>query len=446
MSNPSALSQYLSSQKARYLEDVKRGKGRDWTVVMGNEAGDLDTIASSIAYAWFRSEVDRRPSIAFIQTQRSDFHLRPENVHALSLAGVQQDLEELLCLEDIQEGPSFPSNSFALVDHNALSIRYSSYNDNATVVAVIDHHEDEGKYLETADPRIVAPSGSCASHIAQLRPPHFPAELATLLLSAIVVDTQGLKEGGKALQVDQEAAAFLLPLSTLAPSSFLSVQDDTESLSDIPEIQELSDELGEMKMSVSHLDTRDLLRRDYKEYTYTLSWTSPASAIRAGMSTVPVGFGKWIVEDQDSFFSSTEAWMNERELAVLGILTSFRDEDKLTKNDRPKHKREVMLVIREGAKIVQDDGSIGDAAASVDAQELASRVWSGFEADEVLRLKRVDFGRYGIGSGGDNGSRENGLFGSSVRARVYKQRNVTATRKQSAPVLRDILEGGSPPT
>ncbi len=32
------LANFLAQQKAKYLEDVKNGKGKEWTVVMGNEA------------------------------------------------------------------------------------------------------------------------------------------------------------------------------------------------------------------------------------------------------------------------------------------------------------------------------------------------------------------------------------------------------------------------
>jgi hypothetical protein len=39
MSTKSVLSTFLSSQKSLYLQDIQNGKGKEWTVVMGNEAG-----------------------------------------------------------------------------------------------------------------------------------------------------------------------------------------------------------------------------------------------------------------------------------------------------------------------------------------------------------------------------------------------------------------------
>jgi hypothetical protein len=33
------LSQFLLTSKNRYIRDVEEGKGKEWVVVMGNEAG-----------------------------------------------------------------------------------------------------------------------------------------------------------------------------------------------------------------------------------------------------------------------------------------------------------------------------------------------------------------------------------------------------------------------
>lgn len=39
-----ALADFLQNQKTRYLKDVDEGKGGNWTVVMGNEAGGRSSI------------------------------------------------------------------------------------------------------------------------------------------------------------------------------------------------------------------------------------------------------------------------------------------------------------------------------------------------------------------------------------------------------------------
>lgn len=48
------LADFVSKTKDQYLQDVKDGKGGDWTVAMGNEAGGEWAVACS--EAWIFSE------------------------------------------------------------------------------------------------------------------------------------------------------------------------------------------------------------------------------------------------------------------------------------------------------------------------------------------------------------------------------------------------------
>ncbi|KAG2135168.1 hypothetical protein DEU56DRAFT_871761 [Suillus clintonianus] len=306
-------------------------------VVMGNEAGDLCSLTSALGYSWLRSNTSGK-AIAFITTPREDFMLRAENLYALGLAGINQPFEELYCSSDPM--PSQVSQ-FALVDHNVLHTSYAS--PTARVVAVIDHHEDEGQYKDTADPRVVEPAGNYINHQFFSIPP----ELSTLLLSPVLIDTRGLKEGGKAID---------------------------------GRIQSLSTTSGEKKLSVSHLSTRDLLRRDYKEYTFT----TPASdnAVQSS-NVIAVGL----------------ATLAERDLSILGMLTTFR-------NKKGKGGGEQLWIIKTG-----DEG-------------IAEKLWEGLEASEELELKRLDF--------------SNAVRGV-IYCEAYKQGNTDSTRKQTAPILRRLM-------
>ncbi|KAF7341975.1 DHH phosphoesterase [Mycena venus] len=388
----SSLSNFLSTAKEKYLNDIRATprKGAEWTIVMGNEAGDLDSLASSIAYAWVQSEIEKKPSIPLIRIGRDDLNLRAENLYALKLAGINNPQEQLLCISDLEDVKPFPSITFALVDHNRLGASFSTDNPNANVITVIDHHEDENLYADSADPRKIAPAGSCASHVATLYPKEadIPRELATLLLSAILIDTGGLVPGGKALQVDHEAASYLIPRSTLTDSissSTLSSISPTNPrmLLDIPEVKHLSDDLSDKKTDVSHLGAWDLLRRDYKEYTYTLNWHPSTPTIKAGLATVPVKLRSW--GSDGKLEREAQRWMERQGLSVLGVLTSFTDTNKFGKSGKGKHRREMAWFIRDGSD-----------SQKLQLEEVASRLWKGLEGNEEIQVtkhKKMDLGQ-----------------------------------------------------
>ncbi|KIM54076.1 hypothetical protein SCLCIDRAFT_1222295 [Scleroderma citrinum Foug A] len=452
MSTATTLSQYLQRQKAQFLQD----NGLGWTIVMGNEAGDLDTVASSIGFAWYQAQYGaqdcHRKAIALVPTPRADFSLRPENIHALALAGITDPFGELLCPEDLSA--AHHCTRYALVDHNTLDTRYSS--SDARVVAVIDHHEDEGKYRDTASPRIIEPCGSSASLVTSLcmsysssdHHSQIPPELAVLLLSAITIDTQGLRKGGKAIDVDRAAAAWLLPYAKNASSlsSSPDVASDTpggpgtytlEEISGQPLISSLATALNSEKRAVSDLSTRDLLRRDYKQYTFQLSSAlsrGTGGTIQAGLSTVPLPLSTFFKSGSASVVAMTVAWMEECGLSILGVLTTYR-------NKKDKGRREQLWIV--------DERNAGSGQ-----RELAHALFNGLEAQETLLLKRVAYSRYGFGGSkvddDDDNEDETPLsavdlasspFKDPFIARVYNQKNTHASRKQVAPILKRIVEG-----
>ena len=386
---------------------------------------DLDSIASAIAYAWFATVVKKLNTVPLIQTPHPDLELRAENLYAFSKSGfgdVSSDPRKLdvLCLDDLPKSPPFPSHKFSLVDHNRLGSNFTKDNLNATVVSVVDHHEDEQLYKDTADPRIITvPTGSCTSLVADLIHsqgiPIIP-ELATLLICGIVIDTNGLKPGGKAEDSDQQAMAYLLPRSTIShelPPSVVEINQGTD-FNDISILKNLTNELKTIKEDVSHLGTRDLLRRDYKEDTLTPSWAKD-SQIQVGLSSVPLGFKSWIPRD-NHFSDDVEAWIKERQIAALAILASFSDEKeskKVGKKPKREHKRQLLVVV-------------------ADNKDLASKLFLGLEQNSELQLEEHSFEGFGADAQG---------FGGEFQAKVYEQGNVDASRKVIAPVIREIVEG-----
>ncbi|GAA5865861.1 hypothetical protein JCM1840_006275 [Sporobolomyces johnsonii] len=418
----------LRSTKDAFLADLEAGKSMEgWVIAMGNEAGDLDSLASSLAYATFANADPSfsQTCVPLVLTARADLYLRPENVEALSRAHISND--SLLTIDDLP--PSKLSNlgtSFALVDHNVLLPTFRSMpddidaeEDDRKVISIIDHHADESRHL-AASPRLIQPVGSCASLVAT----HFssslpnltiPTPIADLLLSAILIDTR-LKpstSGGKATPIDLSSVSALLPVSSFARATPSSAFVETDALD---ALKAHNDVLSAKKSDVSWMSGRDLLRRDYKEYV--------EAGIRYGLATVPLALDVWLDnksksegqgsgprdggEAVDALLDDVRDWMDERDLALCGVLTSYTHVKKSGKEG--KHRRELLVVSRE--------------------RRLDRVVFDGLEADPGLELeewKSID--RYGKDHGEADGE----------RWKVWNQGNTKATRKQVAPILKRLV-------
>ncbi|ODN73356.1 hypothetical protein L202_07896 [Cryptococcus amylolentus CBS 6039] len=413
------LAGFLISQRDLFLQDLREGKGKGWTVVMGNEAGDLDSLASSIAFSQLSSTLLASRVVPLILTPPKFMPLRPENLLALRNASLP--LSSLLHTNQLPIATSELAGQgvkFALVDHNRLLPQFG----DGQVESVIDHHEDEGVHTDASIREITFPTGSCTSLVTKhfrgqweaslSRGAPIPSELATLLLSGILIDTGGLKPGRKATPIDYEAAAFLHPISTLPQiGSNFSVSAVSAEAVPAP-LSGLAETLSETKNDVSSLSTYELLMRDYKEYT----WPTRAAAyptLKVGLSTVPLGLKPWIAkapEGWESLMEGVRVWMQERTLDLEGILTTYSSEKK------GKHKRQLALIARAGGVLHTNE----------QAEQVFASLVKGLEASEELVLQEWK---------PEKAVKREVVGGEEVWVKVWVQGNAKATRKQVAPLL-----------
>jgi len=260
----SSIQKYLFAAKAQ-KNDAKR-------VILGNEAADLDSMASSLTYGYLLNLKDADTvTLPVMPIPRADFKLRTEAVYVFNEAGIA--LEDVVFFDEVDFDALMQGADLILVDHNKLGPALEKYNDN--VAGVLDHHNDEGMYKE-AIPRIVELVGSTTTLVANAFDKAgitVEEEVATLLGGTILLDTVNLDPAaGRVTDSDDRAAAKILPLCSLSR-------------------QEYFDNIQREKFSVAGLSTSDLLRKDYKGFQL--------ETVRCGIGSALLPISQWQEMDND---------------------------------------------------------------------------------------------------------------------------------------------------
>lgn len=89
------LSDWSRRVKQQFLTDLRNNAAVEWTVVMGNEGGDTDSMVSALAFAWHLSARGQK-AVALLQTPEDALHLRKENIEALRWANMSAGHRDLL--------------------------------------------------------------------------------------------------------------------------------------------------------------------------------------------------------------------------------------------------------------------------------------------------------------------------------------------------------------
>ncbi|KAK6223050.1 exopolyphosphatase [Colletotrichum tabaci] len=373
------------------------------TLVVGNESADLDSLCSAVVYAYLRTHAPPHTlHIPISNLPRDDLKLRPEMTAALAHARLRPS--DLLTLDELPADLAAEDTRWVLVDHNALTgdlaTKYAS-----SVVGCVDHHAEEDKVpQDTGDePRVVEKCGSCSSLVVEYcrpaweealaRRPRDGGEdadtdadvdehLARLSLAAILIDTTNLKSADKTTDRDVAAVSFLEGLTPAPPYAR----------------DALFDEISAVKEDISSLGFRDVFRKDYKQ------WEDRRQVM--GTSAVVRNLEYLLLDkaggDQSALLDAFREWAREKGLDIGVIMT--------TANPEGRFERDLLL------------WAFNEAAV-----ESCKAFYEGYK--EELGLETWGGGRLDEAAGGE-------------WRMAWRQRNLSSSRKQVAPMLREAIKGG----
>ncbi len=195
------FSEWSKTQKRRFIDTVRSGDAAaiaNWTLVMGNEGGDLDSMTSALTWAYHLDHIHsddgheyHSNTIALLQTPEDALDLRPENKLALSNAKMSPGHRDLLTIDELPLAPeelATKIKGIVVVDHPSPLSIWSK----AKVLSVFDHHEDRGNSPD-ADPRLFERTASCSTLVARTalderrragkgKEYHLPHEMLELIL------------------------------------------------------------------------------------------------------------------------------------------------------------------------------------------------------------------------------------------------------------------------
>lgn len=188
------------------------------TFVIGNEAGDADSIISSLTYAFLKNflslddEVQpkiaklRMPVFPIISVRRDEAHLRRDVELLLAEVGLQ--LSDLICVDECHISRLASDNKLdlILVDHNKLASSVSAQfgereHRDDMIKEILDHHEDGRFHLSASVREIAFDSEKMKPGVAStctivaekfLEPQNIKAltsDIATLLIAVITLDS-----------------------------------------------------------------------------------------------------------------------------------------------------------------------------------------------------------------------------------------------------------------
>ena len=397
-------------------------------VVLGNDAGDADSIISAITLAYIESmnSSGHHSATPIVSISKDTFsHERPETNLLFQLAGIKDNIaEKLLFIEDLiqilQEnlkGGLYPSPSVSLVDHNTLNDALLRFQDDLVVTEILDHHEDEHKYEETCfgDRRIIAFDNGhvlvastttlVAERLRLQKNPHpYPASIGTLLLGVILLDSINLDESlGKVTERDREAVDDLLANTdwkSAVQSSHIRIDDNGVIKVDS---NELFDNLQLAKYDPKYWNEFTVLRAlasDYKHF----GDEGERNESEFGIASILMRGEDFMKKEE--FNKATLEFMRVSQISFLGISFVFYDELRVLHKQLAFISSDANFPLREFVNSLL----VSDEYRNVDLQLV--------EVPHLTRMDRTEL----------------------MQILFFDQENPTPSRKQIGPMLEDYFD------
>lgn len=367
------FSEWSRENKRQFLLDWEAGRTEDWVLILGNEGGDLDSMAAALTWAYHLHHTTQDTAhpvkaMALLQTPADALDLRPENILALDNSQMSPGHSDLLTLNELPEDPETLSNrikGIVMVDHPVPLRKW----DNAEILSIFDHHNDKG-VAPDAQPRVFEKVASCTTLVARQmldelerldEEYHVPHELLELILAAIAIDSGGLRD---AAEEDRRVSERILKRSNWRG------QDLDETMED------LGDELRAAKKDLDDLTVRDLLRRDWKgDLVDTPSPRTPTVSL--GFSSIPYSLDDQIERTEFGelfhWFAIEAAWTAQVGADISVALNKYKIRDE---NGKKRKIREIVLCVRSDVRIDEEQ-----------ADSLFRTVSQAIERDRTLNVK-----------------------------------------------------------
>jgi exopolyphosphatase len=426
---------------------------RKTNVIIGNEAGDADSIISALTLGYVMSSSRNNTAllqqhVPVVSISRAEMELRRDAAILLDLVGI--DIQKLLYLDDAivkdnllipsastssEQDPDVSSLSITLVDHNRLRHMFSHL--NPYVTEIIDHHQDEGYHghvvAEYGKRNIAFANGhatvaSTCTLVAERLFENMPAAadadaevsdsidgaLGLSLLGVILLDSINMSpEAKKGTPRDEEAIqqlfkrtdwASFAESTTTAPSL---VDEATiakifpNGRSNMPNRKALFETLIGAKSDPkfwSDMSAMNCLRIDYKKFIVD---NDNDKSISIGLSSVIITMDDLLTKE--GFIDSMKSFIASEDVKLFGVLGVTFD------NGKPE--RELLLAGNDD-NIVDSFSQFLLEHSDAAAMEIVERE----DCRDVITSQ------------------------DSMRMRVFRQGNAKGSRKQIAPLL---LQHGS---